>query len=421
MKQTILCFCFLVSTSATFAATPSRTKNIPDLPPDATSADYQMFQKHISNDPRLVNDDGLDEMVAAGIKNLQWLIKINAGRDEGSRLSFTDANHRIGYPIERPNTYSPSIIVTRYQDFMAKAPQEFRDVVMGAKEVPATLPTSITAEEYLNYGRDLDRIYQISTRWRLMAPYMVELAQRSADDVRGYFFLSVMADHEEKLSHFSTLSDFEKNQFTGWLIQMCRNTNPEATDCDKQLDQSVAAENGSALKFYNSFLAAAKDHYDSYFKIPDGIGRTDMVWAHETPNLTTIPFLDPMDDVFRKFMLNVEDEWHWGDWHLRLNFVQTGDVAHLTFEPGVTPHVNGVGGNTITMDQNTPLSDWEVNWTIRHEFGHVLGFLDCYIEFYDEPNQTMVAYQLDLTNLMCSRKGNLKETHYDELKRVYFK
>jgi len=52
------------------------------------------------------------------------------------------------------------------------------------------------------------------------------------------------------------------------------------------------------------------------------------------------------------------------------------------FEPGVTPHVNGIGGRIITMDANAPLDDYDVSWTIRHEYGHVLGFPDCYVEFY---------------------------------------
>ena len=32
----------------------------------------------------------------------------------------------------------------------------------------------------------------------------------------------------------------------------------------------------------------------------------------------------------------------------------------------------------------------------------------------------MIAYQLDRENIMCSRKGNFLEKHYNELKRVYF-
>ena len=98
----------------------------------------------------------------------------------------------------------------------------------------------------------------------------------------------------------------------------------------------------------------------------------------------------------------------------------SGSTAHIVFKEGVTANVNGLAGNTITMDKNTPLSEYDMQWTIRHEFGHVLGFRDCYIEFYDSRVKQMISYQLDITNLMCSRRGKLQESHYLEMKKNYF-
>jgi len=89
------------------------------------------------------------------------------------------------------------------------------------------------------------------------------------------------------------------------------------------------------------------------------------------------------------------------------------------FQPGVVPHVNGLGGNEIVMDSNQPIEEYESQWTIRHEFGHVIGLPDCYHEFYDVSQQAFVNYQLDITDLMCSRAGNMNERIYNELKRVY--
>ena len=73
------------------------------------------------------------------------------------------------------------------------------------------------------------------------------------------------------------------------------------------------------------------------------------------------------------------------------------------------------------MDANSPLSEYNVQWTIRHEFGHVIGFPDCYHEFYDATESTMISYQIDITNLMCSRRGHLQQAHVDELRRVYYR
>lgn len=102
-----------------------------------------------------------------------------------------------------------------------------------------------------------------------------------------------------------------------------------------------------------------------------------------------------------------------------MSFRPSGNnIAHVVFKPGVTPHVNGLAGSQIVMDANAPLTEYDVQWTIRHEFGHVLGIPDCYIEFYDYSEEAMVNYQIDIENLMCSRKGHLKEIHISELERL---
>jgi hypothetical protein len=50
---------------------------------------------------------------------------------------------------------------------------------------------------------------------------------------------------------------------------------------------------------------------------------------------------------------------------------------------------------------------------------HVIGLPDCYHEFYDTNLEAYVNYQLDISDLMCSRAGNIKERIYTELKKVY--
>jgi hypothetical protein len=72
------------------------------------------------------------------------------------------------------------------------------------------------------------------------------------------------------------------------------------------------------------------------------------------------------------------------------------------------------------MDGNRNIDEYSARWTIRHEYGHVLGFPDCYLEFYDVETETMINYQLDITDLMCSRRGAFKVNHFDQLKAAYF-
>lgn len=84
-----------------------------------------------------------------------------------------------------------------------------------------------------------------------------------------------------------------------------------------------------------------------------------------------------------------------------------------------TPHVKGLGSNHIVMNSNSSLDDWDTQWTIRHEFGHVLGLPDCYVEFYEEEKNLITNYQIDVEDLMCSRRGVMNQRIVDELRSNY--
>jgi hypothetical protein len=71
------------------------------------------------------------------------------------------------------------------------------------------------------------------------------------------------------------------------------------------------------------------------------------------------------------------------------------------------------------MDSLYSIESNTSRWTIRHEYGHVLGFTDCYLEFYDTIEKAMVYYEIEVDNLMCSRSGRLKPIHQQLLQSAY--
>jgi hypothetical protein len=108
------------------------------------------------------------------------------------------------------------------------------------------------------------------------------------------------------------------------------------------------------------------------------------------------------------------------DWSFNLEYLRRSSLSRptqLIFTPGITAHVNQLAGDEIHLDAN---SFQQQTVTAAHEFGHILGFPDCYIEFYERENRQMIYYSLDDSNYMCALSGQFKDEHLIELRRSYF-
>lgn len=386
-------------------------KGIPDLPPDALSADYRPFlRKSLGADT-----EGLDPIFAAGERNSAWLTHINSFRPENDKLSFTSKETQRGYPIDQPNEYNPTIIKNRFAELKAKLPPEIFSVIF--ENADFTKEPPIETKAYLELGLQLDRSYQSAARWRTMKPWLPMLEGRRADDIRGYYFLSRLENREERLKNFASQGDGMKAQIKEWLIGMCLNRHDTVARCEQEFTSNLA--NLPAL--YRSLETRSKAVYDENFTIPDYAARSDFRWESSGKGERLVaPFTDPETPAVRHFMqFNVEDEWKWANWELKLPFTTEGGHPYVVFRPGATPNVNGLGGDRITMDANQPLTEYDAQWTIRHEFGHVLGLPDCYVEFYVPERKAIINYQIDVENIMCSRRGHVKAENVAELKRVY--
>ena len=361
----------------------------------------------------------LANVITFGKRNLDWLIFMNAHRPADTQLSFSTPENTKAYPIDAPGESNEMLVLKEYQDLLKDLPVEMKAILVHGNSFTEQPP--IAEVEYLNWGLRVDRAYQRASRWILQRPYLESYASRQKKDIRGYYFLSKVEGLADKLKNFSSLSDADKVNFTAWLLGMCGNMwNTTSAFCKQKLNQAIAAKTVDV--YYANYLQNSKGIFDAYFAIPST--RPEAEWNPKNPNLMVLPFLNPdRKDVLDFLQVNIEDEWRWKDWSFHLNFIPNNgeDLVHVEFEAGSTPHVNGLAGNTITIDGNAPLTEYAVRWTIRHEFGHVLGFPDCYVEFYDKDSGKMINYQIDTTNLMCSRKGKFKEEHFSELQRAYFR
>lgn len=373
------------------------------------------------NAPELSEEDQhVEDIIKFGQRNLAWLDYMNSKRQTSDKIRFTRPGDLRGIPIEKASRYSGVTAIKDFADWSAQAPASMVDILVNGKAFTDDPPVELA--QYIEFGRKADRVYQTAARWKTMKPWLPYLEENAKEDVRGYYFLNKETDLENELKNWSPMDAQKQASLKAWLVNICFNDEKSTIeDCTKEFDQAV--QDNQVFDFYGKYNTVAQKIWNNFFVLPTS--RTDVKWTDEDPSTMWVPFITPATDaVFHFIKDNIEDEWKTSSWALKLNFLNKADVnttAHVEFQPGVTPHVNGLAGNTITMDANLDLGEWDNMWTIRHEFGHVIGFPDCYVEFYDAPNAVIVNYQLDTTNMMCSRAGRFLPVHYNELQRVYYR
>lgn len=396
----------LLSFSATAA-------EVPHLDLEMTSAEYRGILSQNKN-----IEDADHPAVALALRHgerlAKWLAFENARRTPSTALRLTSSGTRTGIPIDKPSIYSEKTIQTTSETLAKELPAEMIAVLNGA-DFPAQLPGADDAD-FVKMARRVDRNYQSAARFKTLLPYRSSYIRNKAKDVRSYHFFVTNGWTSARFADFATLPDAEKTIIRGHLSGMCQNTGASAASCVARVARAEAAGNlGTEFATLSANSAAI---WRAFFDIPAYAVRRDV--DHSNPKVMAVTFNTPSIPKFIPYLqTNIEDEFRFGDWGIKMTFGNYPNGALLKFETGVVPHVNGLGGNEIVMDSNQPIEEYESQWTIRHEYGHVIGLPDCYHEFFDSELGAFVNYQLDVTDLMCSRAGNMNERIYKELVRVY--
>lgn len=105
-------------------------------------------------------------------------------------------------------------------------------------------------------------------------------------------------------------------------------------------------------------------------------------------------------------------EKQWTSDRLKIQFqvldsATSSTVQIISMTSGIS-HVPNDNNHFIYL--NTSLPSYEMSKVLAHEMGHVLGFPDCYIEYFDNAKKELVYYEIaeKNMNIMCSMKPGVK-------------
>ncbi len=413
MKSVILIIGFLTLAACTKSENKQHPNNPLNLAPQGGDE-----TKKVSLKTESLNNDELQPALDLGKRAIEWLNLVNEKRDTQNRLNLADRMTKNPVPPEKPKVNSTALILERLKIRTSEIPAAMKPYLLEQKDLTDVLPVS--DEEFIQSIRGLNGVYQSAVRWIGQRPYLDYYSQNDVYDIRGVYFFKKEIDLENKLNHFSQLDAATQTNYSEWLISLCHNSEVDQSLCRQELDQAQNdLKNPEAVRqFYSKYLQPAENVYNHFFEVENI--RTDLLWNADR-SIITQDFTNPeIEKIATWFKVNVEEEWQFKGFQLIIQFVQKNEVSpFLEFVKGVTPHVSGETHNKITMDPDYSLDDYDTQWTIRHEFGHVLGFPDCYLEFYDSEKMEMTYYTIEPDNLMCAWGGKLQQSHADELKRVY--
>lgn len=314
---------------------------------------------------------------------------------------------------DRPKIYSPRIILAELTSLKKEMPKDLMDIYLKKVKFPESRIFDPKVIEY--WGKRINSGSEKARRWQQkMLPFMGELTKEANRDVRGYLFLKSFTDIQVKLETFATLEFSFQEKLKSALINICLNNNQKRSDCEQEIQDAIV--NQKTYSMYSNYIYKAKEVYESYFKL-----RTLNSEGKFVDNVFNLTVTRPKDDAFAFFFRSViEKSWTVEGKPIRqlaIKYVDypKPDPTHVEVQNGVISHVEK--DRKIVIDGD--LDEFAMTKTLAHEFGHVLGFIDCYVEFYDEAKAEAVYYEIDSQNIMCSLNGQVTENHYQALLKSY--
>jgi hypothetical protein len=196
---------FLAFSQSIYAAQDQLPKELGHFDLEMTSSEYRSQMKMLSekNLFQVRSSDPLDDILKLGERNLDWLEIINNARPAGSKLELSTPGTTNGIPIDHPSQSSRQIILDKLVEIKAALPSEISQVLFSNVVLPSTL--TIDDATFLEHIRKVDRLYQNTSRWLMMEPYLWIYANRAENDIRGYYFMQQDPDRIDRLTNYKQL------------------------------------------------------------------------------------------------------------------------------------------------------------------------------------------------------------------------
>ncbi len=372
----------------------------------------------------------LRQIVEYGTAAVQWFDQLQSALPLAEREQFwrrADMAGREPTP-ERPRMSTSAMIITAFEQATAEAPLGMREAlekIFQEGAVPRELPEGVTRQDATSWLKRIHRAYSTASRFLALYPGRDHRTQRTRDFRPILKVRNERTAWEDIFSNWSTQAPHQKRESLAILEQACAVAdfyNRDGSTCRAELGRlNEVYFDWQARLIFGRVLDLLDRALDSRFKIQSPYPFA-LIEALENGLSLKFSIFSTNEAVFHWMTRTVNTGWSWPN-EVRVELYEATQRAtqtvNLLWRPGALPSVNAIGGNLITMDQNLPLWLEQSEATMIHEFGHILGFPDCYVEFWSEAEHAFVFYTLDPSNRMCALSGKTLQSHFESLKENY--
>ncbi len=259
---------------------------------------------------------------------------------------------------------------------------------------------------------DMDQIsllYNKAQRFEDLRCVFGLLAEKKSNDLRPYFnvqnFCAIDADKKKcSESDISTNSYLKKS-----VLELCQTFYTEAR-CQAEFRSSQLSSNlTNYIEKYQTKFASEK--YNPLFQMRSDNLRFNCQQDEEL-TIVKIPIFSSgiAKEQLQEMLLEVENTWTNETFKINFEILPaptSSSVQIIPINTGIS-HVPNENASLIYLNNTLPAK--VMAKVLAHELGHVLGFPDCYIEFFDKSKKELVYYELSETNMniMCSMKESVK-------------
>lgn len=411
-----------------FASCGYSKKNIYVRKQDPLTTQYQNLLKNLEENGLLIKtsepkEQSVNEVLRAGKKNVILLEKINSELPEQRQIQFPNNFGESFGDYDSYWSYGAKDVHQTFQKIKKTIPLKFHNIFFDKLSQDHLDIIKNDLNSFIKWSRLIDKLSQQSVRWRsVIYPHKDYYTKQISKDMRSYLSLKNYGRHfresdnsprtlEDDLTNFADISTQQQKELKILLIDICLNDeNSNKNQCKQELDQSINSD--EILNYYSKYNKKAEDVYQSYFNIKN---INNNIQTSSTSKIQ-LYFQQTNDlEFYENFKLIVKDFWG-------VSIQPSTDATDpkILIKKDIIPNVSN-NRKIISWNQNYDLKSNYGRQVMAHEFGHIIGFPDCYVEFFDAEKDEAIFYFLNRDNIMCNSLGSITQDHIDQMNKNYRK